>query len=277
MWMKFGLALLVGLTLAVACTKGEQLPGPSTTSTSPTERSEWHIPSTDSFVIHSAVAQHDFQITVAVPRGYKESSIKYPVLYVLDANFAFPVAVEMARVLAIGPKENPTGDLKEEPVIVGVGYPVGLYWNAIAPRLKDFTPSPNPKLVADVAKAIGFAPETSGSGGAAAFREFLAKEMMPAVEGRYRVDERRRALFGHSFSRAFHGAYSLFITRTFQQLSYNVSGPGFGQRRYVETRAGICPRAQRPLRSSLFDLWGDGRALQWNGSKTGSGISIAKI
>jgi hypothetical protein len=120
------------------------------------------------------------------------------VLYVLDANWAFPVAVETARILAIGPKENPTGDLKERPVIVGIGYPVGLYWNAIPARLKDFTPASDPVLVAEVANAIGFSPAASGSGGAAAFLGFLAKEMMPAVEGRYRIDERRRSLFGHS-------------------------------------------------------------------------------
>src|SRR5262245_4988994 len=100
MWMKSQLAVLIGLAFAAACTTRERPPyGPATTLTSPIEQTEWHIPSTDSFVIHSAAAQRDFQITVAVPRGYKDSSIKYPVLYVLDANFAFPVAVEMARVL----------------------------------------------------------------------------------------------------------------------------------------------------------------------------------
>src|SRR5947207_3331706 len=88
------------------------------------------------------------------PRGYMESSATYPVLYVLDANYTFPIAVEAARILAIGPKDNPLGDLKEQPVIIGIGYPVGLYWNAIPIRLKDFTPTSDPAFVSEVAKAI---------------------------------------------------------------------------------------------------------------------------
>lgn len=207
--MKVLITVLASLIFVVGCASSSSTPEAAKTSTSADHESEWRIPATDSFVIHSAAAQRDFQITVAVPRGYKESSSKYPVLYVLDANWAFPVAVEMARILAIGPKENPTGDLKEQPVIVGIGYPVGLYWNAIPARLKDFTPVSNPALVGEVANAIGFSPDTSGSGGAEQFLAFLAKEMMPAVEGRYRIDERRRALFGHSLGGLF-AVYVLF-------------------------------------------------------------------
>src|SRR5262249_24198557 len=148
-----------------------------------------------------------FQVSVALPRGYAESSAKYPALFVLDANYTFPVAVETARILAIGPKDNPTGDLREQPVIVGIGYPVGLYVNAIPARLKDFTPTPDPALVGQVASAIGFPPEASGSGGAAAFLDFVGREMMPAVESRYRIS--RRALFGHSLGGLF-AVYALF-------------------------------------------------------------------
>jgi len=215
-------AALVSFIVLTACAP-ETSSTPETSKVSTDHQSEWRIPSTDSFVIHSAAAQHDFQVTVAVPRRYAESSAKYPVLYVLDANWAFPVAVEMARILAIGPKENPTGDLKEEPVIVGIGYPIGLYWNTIPVRLKDLTPSSNPALVTEVANAIGFSPETSGSGGAEAFVEFLAKEIMPAVEGRYRVDARRRALFGHSLGGLF--AVHVLFHRPELFESYVITSP----------------------------------------------------
>src|SRR5438046_2813435 len=67
----------------------------------------WQIPATESFVLHSVATNRDIQVSVAVPRGYAESSGRYPALYVLDANAWFPVGVEVARVLAIGPKEQP--------------------------------------------------------------------------------------------------------------------------------------------------------------------------
>src|SRR5205823_2056965 len=113
--------LLMSVIFAFACTTRVQpTSDPSTPSTSANRQTEWRIPSTESFIIHSSVAQRDFEVTVAVPRGYSESSGKYPVLYVLDANWVFPIAVEAARLLAIGPKENPTGDLREQPLIVGI-------------------------------------------------------------------------------------------------------------------------------------------------------------
>jgi predicted alpha/beta superfamily hydrolase len=200
--------IFVTLAVTAACTTS--VAPVSDASQTPADRQkEWRIPSTESLIIRSAVAQRDFEVTVAVPRGYSESSAKYPVLYVLDANYAFPIAVEAARILAIGPKDNPLGDLREQPVIVGIGYPVGLYWNAIPARLRDFTPTSDPAFVREVADAIGFSPEASGSGGAAEFLEFLAKEVIPAVESRYRIDDRRRALFGHSLGGLF-AVYALF-------------------------------------------------------------------
>ena len=164
-------------------------------------QAEWRIPSTESFIIHSSIAQRDFEIMVALPRGYSESHAKYPVLYVLDANGAFPIAVQTARFLTFDP------ELKEEPVIVGVGYPLGLYRNTLAARTKDFTPTSDPEWVRQLSSQYHFSPE--GSGGAAAFLQFLAKEMMPVVETRYRLDERRRALHGYSLGGLF-AVYVLF-------------------------------------------------------------------
>jgi predicted alpha/beta superfamily hydrolase len=94
-------------------------------------------------------------------------------------------------------------------VIVGIGYPLGLYWNAIPARLKDLTPTSDPDFVRELSSAVGVPPESSGSGEAAAFLQFLAKEMMPAVETRYRIDDRRRALYGHSLGGLF-AVYVLF-------------------------------------------------------------------
>jgi len=202
--------LLIGVIVAsTECSRSLQSTSDaSTPSTAENQHTEWRIPSTESFVVHSSVAHRDFEVAVALPRGYSQSG-KYPVLYVLDANWVFPIAVETARLLAIGPKEHPTGDLNESPVIVGIGYPVGLYWNAIAPRLKDFTPTPDPEVVRQIGRNVGFSPESSGSGGAAALLECLATELLPFVERRYRVDGGRRALFGHSLGGLF-ATYVLF-------------------------------------------------------------------
>ena len=129
--------------------------------------------------MRSSVVQRDYEIMVSLPRKYSESGT-HPVLYVLDANGAFPIAVEMTRFLSFDPS------MKEEPIIVGIGYPVGRYWNTIPHRTRDFTPTAHPETVARWGKEYEFTPD--GSGGAAKFLQALAEEIIPLVEGRYRID-----------------------------------------------------------------------------------------
>jgi hypothetical protein len=152
---------------------------------------------------------------VALPRRYAESDTKYPVLYVLDANGVFPIAVETLRFLEFD-------GLKEAPLIVGIGYPVGLFWNTLGPRIRDFTPTPDAETVRQLSERFDFTPE--GSGGAATFLHFLESELIPAVEARYRIDTRRRALHGYSLGGLF-AAYVLFQqSEVFQ--SYLIGAPG---------------------------------------------------
>ncbi len=162
---------------------------------------EWRLPGTESFVMRSPIVQREYEIMVALPRGYAESDRKHPVLFVLDANGMFPVAVETARFLTFD------RSMKEEPITVGIGYPVGRYRNTLPHRTRDFTPTPDPEWIVGLGQRHGFSPD--GSGGAAAFLQFLAKEIIPLVEQRYRIDGRRRALHGYSMGGLF-AFYALF-------------------------------------------------------------------
>lgn len=181
----------------------------------PDTRPEWRIPLTESFTLRSSSVQSDYEIMVALPRGYDESDETHPVLYVLDANGVFPVAVEVARFLTFDP-------LQEEPVIVGLGYPDRPFRGTLGPRIRDFTPTPDAEAVRALSERFRFAP--SGSGGAAAFLGFLADELIPVVEGRYRIDEKNRAL--HSYS--LGGLFATFVLFQRPDLfqSYLIGAPG---------------------------------------------------
>ena len=184
-------------------------------SESPNRRPEWGIPFTESFVVRSSVEQREFEIMVALPRRYAESDARYPVLYVLDANGIFPIAVETVRFLMFEP-------LREEPIVVGIGYPVGLYWNTLGHRFRDFTPTIDARKTQEVGAQFGFS--SQGSGGAEAFLRWLADELMPAVEARYRIDATRRALHGYSLGGLF-ATYVLFKQPELFQ-SYLIGAPG---------------------------------------------------
>ena len=60
------------------------------------------IPGTEVRTLRSAFVDQEYSISVALPFGYSENPEQtYPVIYVLDANTYFGMAVEMARTLAI--------------------------------------------------------------------------------------------------------------------------------------------------------------------------------
>jgi len=146
----------------------------------------------------------DYEVSVAVPATYARSDSKYPVLYVLDANGNFAIAVETERLLAI------SRDVQDEPIIVGIGYPVGLASNTASLRVTDLTPTADPNDDREYAKEIApLAPPVSGGG--PAFARCLREEILPFVESRYRIDQARRSLHGHSLG----GLFALYVL--FQQ------------------------------------------------------------
>lgn len=179
------------------------------------QRPEWKMPSTESFVLRSTASQHEYQVMVALPGRYAESGALHPVLYVLDGNGMFPLAVETARFLDFD-------ELKQQPVIVGIGYPVGVHRKTLGLRLRDFTPTADEKKTEEISRRFAFA--THGSGGAAAFLRFLTEELMPEVERRYRIDPRRRALHGYSLGGLF-ATYVLFMQPELFE-SYLIGAPG---------------------------------------------------
>ncbi len=162
----------------------------------------------ESRVITSIATGRNYQITVALPRGYADSDERYPVLYAVDANGQFGTVVETARLMR-------HEELLPELIIVGVGYPVGRMWNAQAPRTVDLTPTRDPAW-AEV-EALQYPPE--GSGGAPGFLRFFLEELIPLVDSEYRAKPTDRALYGHSFGGLFalysllngQGAFQRFI------------------------------------------------------------------
>lgn len=116
-------------------------------------------------------------VWVALPPDYEAwPDRRYDVVYVLDGRGLFPSAVAAARFLATYEGAPPV-------IVVGI--------DSLGPaeRRRDFTPTP------------GDGPP-QGSGGAAAFLDFLAETVLPHVDGAYRTRP-RRLLIGHSLSGLF--------------------------------------------------------------------------
>ena len=156
---------------------------------------------TESWVMTSSITKRTYQISVALPAGYKKENQPYPVLYGADANTEFGTLVETARIMRL---EKLIPDL----VIVGMGYvTIRQGWEE-ASRAVDLTPTEDQGWVREMRESakgsqeVGM-PAFEGSGGGAGFFRFIREELIPSIENKYNVSHEDRAFYGHSFGGLF--------------------------------------------------------------------------
>ncbi|AVR94847.1 alpha/beta hydrolase [Pseudoduganella armeniaca] len=137
--------------------------------------------------IRAQALQRDYQIYVSLPPSYAKSGRSYPVVFVTDAPYAFPVT------RAIGLRAGRGGKSIEEFILVGLSYARGD--SAEYSRRRDYTPTPtaDSTLVSDMP---GREPKF---GEAAGYRRFIADEVFPFVAKHYRADMARKTFVGHSY------------------------------------------------------------------------------
>ena len=158
------------------------------------------LPYTREYSLHSSANGQDYRLAVAIPPGYvggAGDTTRFRVLYVLDGNDAFPLAVEAHRLRRMqGVRGFP------DMIIVGIGYPVNSYAETMALRNGDYTPSK--RTAPDSCGGLGRLPQ----GGGPAFVRVLREEIIPFIDARYRTTP-DRGIIGHSLGGLF-AFYALF-------------------------------------------------------------------
>lgn len=168
------------LLLALGCLSGS---APAATAPAP---AAFALDNTEVRDIRAQALQRDYQVFVALPDSYREGGKRYPVLFVVDANYAFPVARGIAQRL-----HKHAG--MEEAIVVGLSYAKGDSGNHS--RRRDYTPS--------VPRKQAYRPDMPGRrpefGQAAAYGKFLTAEVLPLIARHYRADMGRKVFVGHSY------------------------------------------------------------------------------
>lgn len=176
-------ALLLTLVL-VGCGASTQSPsaGTATASPTPTPGPAGGVP------YPSRIVGDSFQLYVALPQQYEsDSASRYPVVYLLDANWNFEPVRDLIHSLV--------NEGQMEPAILVSVCPVqalqGGYGGTAPPRCRDLTPT-----------AVASYP---GSGHAEEFAGFLKSELVPYVDATYRTRPTAddRCLMGHSLAGLF--------------------------------------------------------------------------
>jgi len=178
------------------------------------------LPDTETWTVCDPVGR-DYPIWVSLPAGYaRDTHLRYPVLYVTDALYSFPLARSVRNMVGQG------GAHLAPFILVGLPPQQGL--SSQQSRSRDYTPTqPVRRAGDDYTDGITY-------GGAAHYRDFLADHVLPQVEARYRTDPAQRAFAGHSYGGLF-GAYAL-LTRPAMFQRYILSSPSLWFDQHVINR-----------------------------------------
>lgn len=189
---------LVGSGLLLACLGLAACTEPANGQTQPPPQAQrgngapYEVIGSQVWAVPDPVSGREYQVFVHLPPSYeREPQRRYPVLYVTDADYAFPIIRQIGRRL------NGEGPRVEEFILVGLSYAVGD--DPVVSRTRDYT----------AARADRTARIENGGGGGPAYQAYLKAEVLPFIEERFRADPTRRILLGHSYG-GLLGAQVLF-------------------------------------------------------------------
>jgi len=155
-----------------------------------------------------------YRITISLPLGYSSPPgegwpfnnmpDKWPVVYVLDANWYFGMVTDIIRPMAWCGSTT-------DAIVVGIGYaednnPIEAFRESFTRRNADLTPVRDEAEEKSMEKNHKRPTPTGDSGN---FLKFIKDELIPTVEKDYRADPSRRILVGHSYGGLF-GIFAMF-------------------------------------------------------------------
>lgn len=148
---------------------------------------ELRLPDTQVRSLRARASGVDYKIYVSLPHEYGTAKASYPVLYLLDADYSFPVGRAMVQHLS---------DRSRLPKLIVVGIAYGGPDRYRMNRTRDYTPT--------FTLSGGYGPDYQKvSGGAPKFLAFIRDELVPWMDRSYRTKPGERALVGHSYGGLF--------------------------------------------------------------------------
>lgn len=228
-----GLALVLLAGAVMGCSKpadAQSSPAPDAS----TEGAPYVLKGTQVWTVPDPVSGRDYDVFISLPASYETSpQRRYPVLYVTDADYAFPIIRQIAR------RVNLDGPVIEEFILVGLSYSRGD--SGPVSRNRDYTPTPN-----GPSRASAFV-----HGGGPAYQTYLKTQALPFVENRFRVDPARRILLGHSYG-GLLGAQILFTDPALFD-AYVLGSPSFWfDKRHIMGMEADYARTHRDLPADVF-------------------------
>lgn len=182
---RMAILILAGCIVSLLCFSlpGTQQDLPKESHTFP----RVEIKDTELRTLKSKHVGEEYKINIFFPKDYNKENKRYPVVYVLDAEYNFGCVAYIARRLI------KNGDISKI-LLVGIAYDTE-YEDFYDKRFRDSTPE----------STI----HGRNSGGAERFTSFLEKELIPFIDQNFRTVPGDRTIVGHSIT-GFYCCYVLF-------------------------------------------------------------------
>ena len=155
-------------------------------------------------ITSTTVTGQEYELQILLPGGYANSIKKYPVVYLMDSQWDFPLLKSLYG-------QHYYDGFIPEMIIVGVTWG-GINPNPDSLRARDYTPTKEARL-----------PQ---SGGADKFLSFIRRELFPFIETNYKADSNNRTLMGCSLG-GLITLYTLF-TQPDMFSGYAAASPAVG-------------------------------------------------
>lgn len=146
---------------------------------------------TNEINLTSKLNHRTYKISVALPSSYNPEN-KYPVYYILDGYYAFPIAKESMKTLKMG-------NLIKDFILVSIAGDETNDYDWLLNRWTDYTFTQNFKKDSIYSKMWNFSSPALVSGGGDIFYNIITKEIIPLIDSKYSTNN-ERGLSGHSLS-----------------------------------------------------------------------------
>ncbi len=169
-------------------------------------------------IVKSSINKKEYQLYISLPSNYNPSdTIHYPVLYILDANYSYPLISSLHNLLD-------SSQEIEKIIIVAIGDKDQSNATWIPSRMSDYTPSNDPNVDAEIANGLNISKSEVKTGGAKEFLATIRTNIIPFINNNYKT-KNDYGILGHSVGGLFAGYCLINTPDLFKR--YGINSPSF--------------------------------------------------
>ncbi|MEK6484836.1 alpha/beta hydrolase [Myroides odoratimimus] len=199
-------------------------------------------------IIKAKKSTEEYQLYVSLPTTYNvEDNQRYPVLFLLDAYYSYPLVSSLHKLLEAGQEI-------EEIIIVAIGDKNQSSSTWYKNRMINYTPSNDPNVDQEIAEGLGISISEVKTGKANEFLQCIREDIIPFIDSTYKTTK-DRGISGHSVAGLFTVYSFIYGYDLFNK--YGINSPSlFWNNNEVIDKMEVFIKTNKSLEADLFISYG---------------------